>query len=109
MICESVVQLNNRVQVGRVISPVLVGREKELARLVALMATAPSVAVIEGEAGIGKSRVMAEAIAQADGLRQHWWGAAEADDDRPFAALADALGCRRTAVGPAQREIAATG
>ncbi|WP_261808819.1 LuxR family transcriptional regulator [Nonomuraea sp. C10] len=44
------------------ISPVLVGREKELARLVALVATAPSVAVIEGEAGIGKSRLAAELL-----------------------------------------------
>jgi len=45
-----------------VISPILVGREKELARLVALLATAPSVAVIEGEAGIGKSRLAAELL-----------------------------------------------
>ncbi|MFD2355330.1 AAA family ATPase [Nonomuraea ferruginea] len=44
------------------ISPVLVGREKELARLVALVTTAPAVAVIEGEAGIGKSRLAAELL-----------------------------------------------
>ncbi|MFB4264648.1 AAA family ATPase [Nonomuraea sp. GTA35] len=47
---------------GRVVSPVLVGREKELARLVSLVATAPAVAVVEGEAGIGKSRLAAELL-----------------------------------------------
>ncbi|NUP64361.1 MAG: AAA family ATPase, partial [Nonomuraea sp.] len=47
---------------GRVVSPVLVGREKELARLVALVDGAPAVAVVEGEAGIGKSRLTAELL-----------------------------------------------
>ncbi|WP_431898835.1 ATP-binding protein [Nonomuraea sp. bgisy101] len=47
---------------GRVVSPVLVGRERELARLVALVAGAPAVAVVEGEAGIGKSRLTAELL-----------------------------------------------
>ncbi|RSM99166.1 LuxR family transcriptional regulator [Nonomuraea sp. WAC 01424] len=47
---------------GRVVSPVLVGREKELARLVALVAGAPAVAVVEGEAGIGKSRLTSELL-----------------------------------------------
>jgi DNA-binding CsgD family transcriptional regulator len=93
------------------LAPPLVDRTEEQALLAGLAQEvcegSGRVVLIEGEAGIGKSRLMAEAIAQADGLRQHWWGAAEADDDRPFAALADALGCRRTAVGPAQREIAA--
>ncbi|KAB8196831.1 AAA family ATPase [Nonomuraea phyllanthi] len=50
---------------GRVVSPVLVGRERELARLVALVAAAPAVAVIEGEAGIGKSRLVAELLGGA--------------------------------------------
>ncbi|WP_308126192.1 helix-turn-helix transcriptional regulator [Nonomuraea ceibae] len=44
------------------VSPVLVAREKELARLVALVEGAPAVAVVEGEAGIGKSRLTAELL-----------------------------------------------
>ncbi|WP_049567196.1 helix-turn-helix transcriptional regulator [Nonomuraea sp. SBT364] len=45
---------------GRVISPVLVGREEELGRLVAAVSRPPAVVVLEGEAGIGKSRLLAE-------------------------------------------------
>ena len=81
------------------LAPPLVDRTEEQALLAGLakeVCEAPVVSVlIEGEAGIGKSRVIAEVVAHAEGLRQQWWGAAEVDDDRPFAALADALGCRR--------------
>ena len=93
------------------LSPPLVDRTDEQALLVDLAQAVSEgsgrLVLIEGEAGIGKSRVISEAIAVADGIRQRWWGAADEDDDRPFAALADALGCRRAAAEPAQREIAA--
>ncbi|MEV0090812.1 AAA family ATPase [Streptomyces sp. NPDC050738] len=51
---------NAPVGVGRVVSPVLVGRDAELRRLITAVAQSPSVAVVEGEAGIGKSRLVAE-------------------------------------------------
>ncbi|WP_327105970.1 helix-turn-helix transcriptional regulator [Nonomuraea glycinis] len=51
---------------GRVISPVLIGREEELARLVAAVSRPPAVVVLEGEAGIGKSRLLAELAARAE-------------------------------------------
>ncbi|MFI6183561.1 ATP-binding protein [Nonomuraea sp. NPDC051191] len=48
----------------RVVSPVFVGRGEELAALVAALDTAveqgPAVALVAGEAGIGKSRLLAE-------------------------------------------------
>ncbi|MFI7423227.1 AAA family ATPase [Nonomuraea sp. NPDC049684] len=48
---------------GRVISPILIGREEELRRLVAAVSRPPAVVVLEGEAGIGKSRLLAELAA----------------------------------------------
>lgn len=44
----------------QVIAPALVGRDRELQSLVETLAAAPAVAVIEGEAGIGKTRLVAE-------------------------------------------------
>ncbi|WP_329521050.1 ATP-binding protein [Spirillospora sp. NBC_01491] len=44
----------------RVLSPVLVGRDEHLARLVMAVTRPPAVVVVEGEAGIGKSRLVAE-------------------------------------------------
>ncbi|NUS58404.1 MAG: AAA family ATPase, partial [Streptomycetaceae bacterium] len=48
----------------RVVSPVLVGRDEELSALSAALDTAvahgPAVALVAGEAGIGKSRLLAE-------------------------------------------------
>ncbi|WP_202880643.1 helix-turn-helix transcriptional regulator [Kribbella amoyensis] len=52
---------------GRVVSPELVGRDDELARLVAVVSTSPAVAVIEGEAGIGKTRLVAELATRSTG------------------------------------------
>ncbi|MEV0589898.1 helix-turn-helix transcriptional regulator [Nonomuraea cavernae] len=50
----------------RAISPVLVGREEELDRLVAAVSRPPAVVVLEGEAGIGKSRLLAEMAARPE-------------------------------------------
>jgi D-serine deaminase-like pyridoxal phosphate-dependent protein len=48
------------------LSPVMVGRADELARLRELVATTgdPAVALISGEAGIGKTRLVAELVAE---------------------------------------------
>jgi DNA-binding CsgD family transcriptional regulator len=44
----------------RVTSPALVGRSWELSRLVSAVQAAPAVVVVEGEAGIGKTRLVSE-------------------------------------------------
>jgi DNA-binding NtrC family response regulator len=50
------------------LSPVMVGRAAELARLRELAATAsdPAVVLVTGEAGIGKTRLVAELVATLD-------------------------------------------
>ncbi|MFH8371143.1 ATP-binding protein [Streptomyces sp. NPDC018031] len=50
----------------RTSSPVLIGRTRELGTLAAAVAAAPSAVFVEGEAGVGKTRLVAE---MADGLR----------------------------------------
>lgn len=46
-------------------SPILIGRQRELARLVEAATSPPSVTLIEGEAGVGKSRLIAEMASRA--------------------------------------------
>lgn len=53
------------------ISPILVGREHELAALHDAAANAPSLVVVEGEAGVGKTRLVAELLGQPDLQRHH--------------------------------------
>jgi predicted ATPase len=75
----------------------LVGREKELARMVALLDDAasgrPVVALVGGDAGVGKTRLVAEVTELAAGrgftvLSGH---CAELGDSVPYLPLADAL------------------
>jgi len=51
---------------ARIGTPRFVGREAELARLARALTTPPALVLVEGEAGIGKSRMVREALA---GLR----------------------------------------
>ncbi|WP_406316913.1 AAA family ATPase [Streptosporangium sp. NBC_01639] len=60
------VLVNGPGALGRTVSPLLVGRDQELERLVAAVTAAPSVSVVEGEAGIGKSRLLAELAARPE-------------------------------------------
>ena len=78
-------------------SPTMVGREREIAVLDELLARARAgeggVACVVGEAGVGKSRLVAEAIAQATAqgfavLQAHCY---EPDRALPYAALTDLL------------------
>ncbi|MFC4911825.1 ATP-binding protein [Actinomadura gamaensis] len=57
---------DGRTVVGRVVSPLLVGRDEEMARLVAAVRRPPAVAVVTGEAGIGKTRLVAEMAARPE-------------------------------------------
>lgn len=56
----------------RVVSPQLVGRSRELETLAATLAAAPSLAIIEGEAGMGKSRLVAELAEQGSLAGRRW-------------------------------------
>jgi DNA-binding CsgD family transcriptional regulator len=82
----------------------LVGRQAEFGRLRALLRDAaagkPVVALISGDAGVGKTRLVAELSAQAtdDGFAVLTGRCAELADTVPYLPLADAL--RDAAAGP---------
>ena len=85
-------------QVGRRgLSPVMVGRAEQLDRLLgALAATEPGVVLIGGEAGIGKSRLVAELRERLDPEVVVVAGQAEPGGlGHPFGLFLDALGSRR--------------
>ena len=48
----------------RLSSPTLIGRERELTRLRTAVCSPPALIVVEGEAGIGKSRLVREAFSE---------------------------------------------
>jgi DNA-binding CsgD family transcriptional regulator len=96
----------------RLSSGVLAGRATELGELVAAMDRAidgtPSVVLIGGEAGIGKSRLVAELAARADDATRVMWGQCAALDDAviPLLPVAEAL----SEAGDADaRDVLATG
>ena len=74
-----------------------VGRTSEVASLDELLRRAAEgpcqVGLIEGEAGIGKSRLVTEVLHRARGLgfQPYIGAAAELERDRPFGALVEAL------------------
>src|ERR1700729_1422030 len=82
----------------------LVGRQAEFGRLRALLrdaaAGSPVVALVSGDAGVGKTRLVAELSAQAreDGFAVLTGRCAELADTVPYLPLADAL--RDAAAGP---------
>jgi MoxR-like ATPase len=53
-------------------SPHLIGRGRELELLVEAAITPPSVVVVEGEAGIGKTRLVDELLTSASLLSPGW-------------------------------------
>ena len=102
--------------------PLLVGRDDDLALIASLRAEAasgrPRLMILSGEAGIGKSRLVAEAVSQAeaDGAIVLLGGCLDLDDGgSPYLPLAEAL--RRLArsttpekldrvLGPAREDLA---
>lgn len=107
---------------GSVSSPVLVGRRAELARLIRAIDVAaegrPQLVVVSGEAGIGKSRLIAEVVAHArsTGCRVLAGSCLDLGDAGvPFLPLAEALrGLARATppsglaalLGPTRRDLA---
>jgi hypothetical protein len=89
----------------------LYGRSRELGalgqRLEFTAGERGQVVFVEGEAGIGKTRLVAEAVATAEdqGFRVFQAGAEELEATRPFGVLADALGCQRRSPDPARATI----
>ncbi len=79
----------------RTLPEVIVGRTRERSELDAVLEAArdgrSSVVVLHGEAGIGKSTLLRETVAAADGFRVLRARGYESERDIPFAALLDLL------------------
>ncbi|HVK23950.1 MAG TPA: AAA family ATPase [Actinokineospora sp.] len=78
--------------VGRSGSSELIGRDAELAALTTAAKWAPSVVVVEGEAGVGKSRLVAELLVALRG--DHWAAVRHCTppkDQFPFGVIVDLL------------------
>ena len=92
--------------------PPLRGRQAEVAALdEALDRVAsgrPAIVLIQGEAGIGKTRLLAGALGEARrrGLQVAAGRAEELERTRPFGLVADAFGCARSAPDPRRAAIA---
>jgi DNA-binding CsgD family transcriptional regulator len=90
-----------------------VGRERHVAELTAVLQAAVSgvgrVAIVEGEAGIGKTRLVQAALELAGGLGLQPFAASahELGRERAFGAVIDAFGLRAAAGDLARREIVA--
>ena len=90
----------------------LIGRENELDVLRGVVEGAAAgrarTALLEGEGGIGKSRLLAEAleVAQRRGFRVLAGTCDEVDGDRPLRALREALDVERGVSDPQRAELA---
>ena len=82
------------------------GREAEMRAICAALDDAasgrPAIVLVEGEAGIGKSPLLAEAYAAARerGLQIATGQAEELEQSRPFGIMAAVFGCARSAPTP---------
>jgi DNA-binding CsgD family transcriptional regulator/tetratricopeptide (TPR) repeat protein len=92
--------------------PILVGREREMAEISAAIDEAARgrgrLVLIQGEAGIGKTTILAGALDRAAdrGFTVFRGSAEELDRTRPFGPLADTLACHRRSNDPARARIA---
>jgi predicted ATPase len=68
----------------------------------------PALVLIEGEAGIGKTRLLDHALADARsrGMQVARGRAEELEQTRPFGLVAAAFGCERSAADPRRAAIA---
>jgi DNA-binding CsgD family transcriptional regulator len=94
-------------------APRLRGREEELRALGDAVDRAAAghltTVIVEGEAGIGKTRLLADALddARARGREVVTGRARELERTRPFGLLADAFGCVRSSPDPRRAALAA--
>jgi DNA-binding CsgD family transcriptional regulator len=98
-----------------VVSPRLVGRDSELAAVVAMVTAPPSVVVVEGEAGVGKTRLVGELLARPElsGSRRLVGRCRQIREPFPLGAVIEALrdvgeglrGLRLSAVAGALRPL----
>ena len=92
--------------------PRMCGREAEIQvlgeALDRVAAGGPAIVVVEGEAGIGKTRLLAEVLQDAAGrgMRVAAGRAEELERTRPFGVLAAAFGCARSSPDPRRAAIA---
>jgi hypothetical protein len=90
----------------------LYGRAEEIRvlseALDALAAGRSAITLVEGEAGIGKTRLLAETLGQAGrrGFQVASGRAEELERSRPFGLVADALRCTRSSSDPRRAAIA---
>ena len=93
--------------------PRICGREAEIQALGEALdrvaAGGPAIVLVEGEAGIGKTRLLAKALEDAAGrgMRVAAGRAEELERTRPFGVLAATLGCARSSSDPRRTAIAA--
>ena len=91
-------------QLGRASSPIFVGRGDELARLLDVTARSPSLVLIEGEPGVGKTRLVQELLRRRElaGRRAFLGRCHELSEPFPLGPLVDALrGARLSGRQPA--------
>ncbi|MFJ2747185.1 discoidin domain-containing protein [Streptomyces sp. NPDC087297] len=70
---------------------VFVGRREELRSLVQALRVGPSVVLVKGEAGIGKSRLLREATGRLESATVMWGGCHPLREPLPFGPVIDAL------------------
>jgi DNA-binding CsgD family transcriptional regulator len=93
--------------------PRICGREAEIQALGEALdrvaAGEPAIVLVEGEAGIGKTCLLAEVLADARGrgMQVAAGRAEELESSRPFGVLAATLGCARSSPDPRRAAIAA--
>ena len=92
--------------------PRICGREVEIGALGEALgrvaAGGPAIVLVEGEAGIGKTRLLARVLEDATGrgMQVAVGRAEELERTRPFGVLAAALGCARSSPDPRRAAIA---
>ncbi|MEU9255466.1 ATP-binding protein [Streptomyces sp. NPDC048270] len=70
---------------------VFVGRREELRSLAQALRVGPSVVLVKGEAGIGKSRLLREATGRLENATVMWGGCHPLREPLPFGPVIDAL------------------